>query len=66
MFGLKKALENFTYREFRNMFKSYNKRSWHRLMKDFKEIKLPNIQSPFGIIHKQLLVFKPLKLKKFF
>ncbi len=70
MFGLSKALEAVNLRELRAMFKgssaSQNPRkgeSWYRLMAEAKEVMLPGIESPFGVIREHLIKFKPLKFK---
>jgi len=64
LFGFKKALEMVTLRELRSMLSQHNQRSWYRLMADVKGIKLPTAISPFDGIRKQLIAFKPLKLKR--
>ncbi len=61
-FGLKKALEIYTLRELRAMFGSSSSRSWYRLMVDAKNVKLPAIQSPLGVIREGIVQFKPTKL----
>lgn len=61
-FGLKKALEIHTMRELRAMFGNSSSRSWYRLMVDAKNVKLPAIQSPLGIIREGIVQFKPTKL----
>ena len=62
MFGFKKALETGTCRELRTMFARYNSRSWYRLIIDAKKINLPDTQSPFADIRKEVSKFEPLKL----
>ena len=65
MFGLKKILETVTVRELRVIFAKHNKRTWYRLMADANKVKLPVIQSCFGVIRKHLNKFKPLRIEKF-
>lgn len=62
MFGLKKALELVNIRELRVMLKRCNDRNWYRLIADAKKLTLPDLESPFAIMRKQLIDFKPLKL----
>ena len=46
------------------MLAKYKQRDWYRLMADAKEVRLPGIQSPFGVIREQIMKFKPLNLRK--
>lgn len=62
MYGLSKALESMNIRELKAMLAKKNQRDWYRLMGDAKQVKLPGIQSPFEVIRKHLMKFKPLKL----
>ena len=63
MYGLSKALKAINIRELRGMLSKRNKRDWHRLMGEAKDIRLPGIHSPFKIIKEQLARLKPLKLR---
>lgn len=64
MYGLKCALDAINIGELRLMFSSYSDRSWYRLIADANKIKLPKVERPFVVIRKNLIKFKPLKLKK--
>lgn len=63
MYGLSKALENIALRELRGMLSKRNQRDWHRLMGEAKEVKLPGIVSPFGVIRQHLLKFRSIICK---
>ncbi len=61
MFGLKKAIEFMTPRELRVLFKRFHPRSWQRLMADAKNVKMPNANSPLGVIREQIVKFRACK-----
>lgn len=61
VYGLKKALEVVNLRELRNMFGKQAERNWYRLMEDVQKVKLPTLQSPFGVVREQLVKFKVIK-----
>jgi hypothetical protein len=61
-FGLKQALDKIGMRELRKMLSKFSNRSWYRLVQDIKQVKLAKRNDTFGVIHKQLLSFTPLKL----
>ena len=65
IYGLKHALDVMNIGELRQMFSAYNKRSWDRLIADTNKIKLPKVESSFGVIRKHLEKFKPLKKSKY-
>ena len=64
MYGLTKALQIVNLRELRGMFSKHNLRSWYRIMADTREVRLPGIQMPFGVIREKIMNFKSLILKK--
>lgn len=65
LYGLKQAFDNIDPRELRSMFGKYDQRSWYRLIAEAKSVKLPVVNSPFGIIREHLTRFEPLKLVDF-
>lgn len=65
LFGLKQALDTITPRELRAMLGKSSTRSWYRLIAQTKNIKLPQVDSPFDIVRKNITDFKPLKLVDF-
>lgn len=64
MYGLKKALELVNIRELKNMFSKHSSNSWQRLMADVKKLQLPQTESPFDEIRKQIEIFKAVKWSK--
>ncbi len=62
MYGLSKAMEIINIRELRGMLSKRNQRDWTRLMGEAKDIKLPGIQKPLGIIREHILKFKTLQI----
>ena len=64
IYGLSKALEVMNMRELRSMLSKQNQKDWHRLMANTKQVRLPGILSPFRVIRKHLIAFKPLIIKK--
>ncbi|MFH1254190.1 MAG: hypothetical protein V1646_02040 [bacterium] len=62
MFGLKKALEFMTSRELSVLFSRVHSRRFKRFMAEAKNVKLPDANSPFGVIREQILKFKPCKI----
>jgi len=65
LYGLKQVFESVTPRELRAMFSGYSQRSWDRLVKDAKAVKLPASKSPLGVVREHLTLFEPLKLVDF-
>ena len=65
MYGLSKALEGINIRELRGMLSKRNQRDWNRLMGEAKEVRLPGIQKPLGIIRNHIMKFKALKIAKY-
>ena len=63
IYGLKQALGQMNLRELRGMLSKYKQRSWYRLMADAREVKLPGLYSPFGVIRDQIMKFKTLELR---
>lgn len=55
-------MEVINIRELRGMLSKRNKKDWHRLIGEAKEIRLPGNQSPFEIVRGHLMKFKPLRL----
>lgn len=69
LYGLKKALEIVTPRELRAMFAKNVGRSWHRIMADAQDVRLPLAQNSlghFGMMRKKITQFKPMRLELFF
>ncbi len=65
LFGLRKAFETMDVRELRVMFAKCNQRSWYRLIADANKARLPNTETPFGVIREYINKFKPLSLAKY-
>ena len=63
MYGLSKALQSINIRELRGMLSKRNQRDWHRLMGEIKEVRLPGIQSPLGIIRGHIIKLRALKVR---
>jgi len=69
LYGLKKAMEIATPRELRSMFTKSAGRSWHRIMAEAQDVRLPLAQNSlghFGVMRKKIALFKPLRLELFF
>lgn len=62
LYGLKKAFDTFNLRELKGMFGKCHQRNWYRLMAETRDVKLPVVQSPFGVIREQLEKFKAIKI----
>ena len=65
LFGLRKAFETMDARELRVMFAKCNQRSWYRLIADANKARLPNTDTPFGVIRKHIDEFKPFSWVKY-
>ena len=64
-FGLKQAFDKIGMRELRKILNRLSDRSWYRLVKTIKQVKLAKKNDTFGVIRKHLLSFDPLKLVDF-
>jgi len=62
VFGLKQAFDKIGMRELRIILSKFSNRSWYRLVKDIKQVKLAKKNDTFGVIRKHLLSFESLKL----
>ena len=64
-FGLKQAFDKIGMRELRKILNRISDRSWYRLVKTIKQVKLAKKNDTFGVIRKHLLSFESLKLVNF-
>lgn len=62
-FGLKQALTLMSPRELRMMFAKCNQRAWYKLMADANKAIVPMAQRPLEVVRRQLVIFKPLRVK---
>jgi hypothetical protein len=66
LLGLKRVLQATSLRELKTIIGRNKPKSWHRLLRDIKQITLPIMQSPFKEIRRCIQEFKAHKLTMFF
>lgn len=65
LYGMRRAMEDYSMRELRNMLGKDKTRAWYRLVNECSSINLPKSRDVFEVLRKQLTAFKPLRLLDF-